>query len=84
MSETNMKKKMRILKMLKERGCRLTRQRQIILDVILENECSCCKEIYFKANQEDGGIGIATVYRLLNTLEEIGAIDRKNMYRVFV
>ena len=70
--------------MLKERGCRLTRQRQVILDIILENECSCCKEIYFKANKEDSGIGIATVYRLLNTLEEIGAIDRKNMYRVFM
>jgi len=24
------------------------------------------------------------VYRMINTLEEIGAIDRKNMYRVQV
>ena len=29
-------------------------------------------------------IGTATVYRMINTLEEIGAIDRKNMYRVQV
>ena len=27
-------------------------------------------------------IGTATVYRMVNTLEEIGAISRKNMYRI--
>ncbi len=72
----------RIIEALKERGCRITKQRMLIIDVILANECSCCKEIYYKASQIDSTIGIATVYRLVNTLEEIGAISRKNMYKV--
>ena len=64
--------------------CRITKQRLILLDVILEGECGSCKEIYYRASKIDRSIGTATVYRMINTLEEIGAIDRKNMYRVQV
>ena len=78
---TQMQKDM-ILERLREQGCRITRQRQLILDIILEEECSCCKEIYYRASQLDPQIGIATIYRMVNTLEEIGAISRKNMYRI--
>ena len=53
-------------------------------EVILEGECGSCKEIYYRASKIDHSIGTATVYRMINTLEEIGAIDRKNMYRVQV
>ena len=72
----------RIIQKLKEQGLRITKQRLILLDIILEEDCSCCKEIYYKASQKDNGIGSATVYRMINTLEEIGAISRKNIYRV--
>ena len=71
-----------ILQKLKERGCRITKQRLMLLDIILEEEASCCKEIYYKASKIDKKIGTATVYRMINTLEEIGAINRKNMYKV--
>lgn len=71
-----------IIRKLKERGCRITRQRLIILDIILQEDCSCCKEIYYKASRQDTKIGFATVYRMVNMLEEIGAISRKNMYKV--
>lgn len=71
-----------IIKRLKEKGCRITKQRLMLLDIILEEECSCSKEIYYKAAQKDKNIGAATVYRMVNTLEEIGAISRKNMYRI--
>lgn len=71
-----------ILSKLKERGCRITKQRLMLLDIILEEESSCCKEIYYKASKKDKRIGTATVYRMINTLEEIGAINRKNMYKV--
>ena len=71
-----------IIQKLKEQGLRITKQRLILLDIILEEDCSCCKEIYYKASQKDDKIGSATVYRMINTLEEIGAISRKNMYRV--
>lgn len=71
-----------IIQKLRERGLRITRQRQILLDIILEDECSCCKEIYYKASKLDENIGSATVYRMINLLEEIGAISRKNMYKI--
>ncbi|MCI5503555.1 MAG: transcriptional repressor, partial [Eubacterium sp.] len=35
-----------------------------------------------KALKKDDKIGTATVYRMVNMLEEIGAISRKNMYRI--
>ena len=71
-----------VIQKLKEQGCRITKQRQLLLDVILKEECTCCKEIYYKAVEQDSGIGVATVYRMVNLLEEIGAISRKNMYKV--
>ena len=78
---TRMQKDM-IISRLKENGCRITKQRLMLLDIILEEDCSCCKEIYYKASQRYPKIGSATVYRMINTLEEIGAISRKNMYKV--
>ena len=71
-----------IIEKLKERGLRITRQRRILLDIILEGECSCCKEIYYRASALDPKIGVATVYRMINMLERIGAISRKNLYRI--
>lgn len=78
---TQMQKEM-IIQRLKERGNRITKQRLMLLDIILENECSSCKEIFYQASKQDGKIGAATVYRMINALEEIGAISRKNMYKV--
>ena len=71
-----------IIEKLKERGLRITRQRRILLDIILEGECSCCKEIYFLASKRDPNIGMATIYRMINLLEEIGALKRKRAYRI--
>ncbi len=77
-----MSKKEQIIEKLKENGCRITKQRRMLIDIILENDCASCKEIFYKASKEDDRIGVATVYRMVNALEEIGAISRKNMYRV--
>lgn len=77
-----MSRKEQIIEKLKEKGCRITKQRLMLIDIILEDECSSCKEIFYRASKEDGRIGVATVYRMVNALEEIGAISRKNMYRV--
>ena len=73
-----MSQKDEIIERLKEKGCRITKQRKILIDIILENDCASCKEIFYKASQEDARIGVATVYRMINALEEIGAISRKN------
>ena len=80
--QTTKMQKEQILMKLKDQGCRITKQRLILLDIILEEDCSCCKEIYYKASMKDPGIGMATVYRMVNMLEQIGAISRKNMYRI--
>ena len=69
-----------ILQKLREKGCRITRQRELILDVILENEFSSCKELCFYVEKLNKNIGQATVYRMVNTLEEIGVINRKSIY----
>ena len=71
-----------IIQQLRAHGCRITKQRLAILDTILEGDCSSCKEIHYKASKLDPGIGMATVYRMVNSLEEIGAITRKNIYLV--
>ena len=72
----------RIVDRLKENGCRITKQRMILLDVILSGNCTSCKEIYYKASKLDPKIGTATVYRMVNLLEQIGAISRVNLYEV--
>lgn len=79
--KTEMNKEM-VIQKLRESGCRITKQRQILLDIILQEECSSCKEIYYKAVSLDGEIGISTVYRMVNVLEEIGAISRRNIYKI--
>lgn len=66
-----------IIQKLRERGCRITKQRLMLLDIILKEENTSCKEIYYKAAAEDSGIGAATVYRMINTLEEIGVVTRQ-------
>lgn len=76
------KQKQVILQEMKNQGLRITNQRSLVIDIILSNECTCCKEIYYQANRIDPTIGIATVYRMVKTLEEIGMIDRKNLYKI--
>ena len=41
-------KKTYILKELKKNGCRITNQRKLLIDVILNGECSSCKEIIIR------------------------------------
>lgn len=73
--------KERIMEKLKENGCRITKQRKLLLDTILENRCSSCKEIYVQAVKADRTIGMATVYRMVNALEEIGVLSREIVYK---
>ena len=80
--QSKVEQKEQIVDKLREKGCRITAQRLRLLDIILENECSSCKEIFYIASKKDNRLGTATVYRMVNLLEEIGAISRKNMYKV--
>ena len=40
--KNNLQKEM-VLRRLQERGCRITKQRRVLLDVILEQDCTSCK-----------------------------------------
>ena len=48
-----------VIQRLKEQGCRITKQRMVLLDIILNENCSSCKEIYYKASRIDPKIGTA-------------------------
>ena len=75
-----MQQKERIIGELKKRGKRMTDQRKVMLDVILEGRWSSCKEIYYEVSKRDPGIGKATVYRMVAVLEEIGVLNRCRQY----
>ena len=61
---------------------RITKQRKLILDIVFEQECTSCKEIYYQASKRDKNIGIATVYRMVNALGELGVFQTHTPYRL--
>ena len=71
-----------ILQKLKNEGYRVTKPRIAVIDIILERDCGSCKEIIYWISKMNKSIGTATIYRTLNMLEEIGAINRRSSYHV--
>lgn len=65
-----------VIEEMRKKGCRITKQRKLIVDIIMNNEFNCCKEIYYRVIKEDPTIGMATVYRMINQLEEMNVIRR--------
>ena len=63
-------------KILKERGYKFTNQRQHVFDVVMENDGMHLnsQEIYELVREKHPEIGVATVYRTLALLEEMGLI----------
>ncbi len=60
----------------RERGVRLTEQRRIVLEVLeAATDHPCTFEIHRRASA-GGRIGIATVYRALNSLANAGLVSR--------
>jgi Fe2+/Zn2+ uptake regulation proteins len=68
-------------KQLKDKGYKLTPQRRAVLDVIIENEGKhlTTEEIYELVKKGCPEIGLATVYRTLQLLEEINLIFKLNL-----
>ena len=71
-----------IIQRLRDKGCRMTRQREVLLSIILDQDCDSCKEMYYKAHAIDTSISMATVYRMVSLLEEIGGFSRNNLYKI--
>ena len=66
-----------VVKKLHMNQYRVTSQRKLLLEIILKNEHASCKEIYYEAKQRDERLGIATVYRTVQLLEEMGLIRKE-------
>lgn len=66
---------------LKEKGSKLTPQRRATLNIIMENkgEHLNTEEIYELVRKDCPEIGLATVYRTLQLLEEMDIISRINL-----
>ena len=63
---------------IKSKGMKWTEQREIILDIILSQDCHLsADEVYqmVKEKYPNSSIGIATIYRTLNFLEEVELIS---------
>lgn len=71
-----------VIRKLKENGYRIIAQRKMLIRVILENEYSSCKEIYFAARREDQKVGMATVYRMVQLLENMELIHKEMVLRL--
>lgn len=71
-----------VIERLKKQGFRITRQRRLLIDIILGESCTCCKEVYILASKRDPGIGMATVYRTVDALEQAGALKRRTAYQL--
>ncbi|MGF7059968.1 Fur family transcriptional regulator [Brassicibacter mesophilus] len=65
---------------LKEKGYKLTTQRRVILDVILENQGRHLspEEIYDDVRDKYPEIGLATVYRTLQLFEQLNIVYKLN------
>lgn len=73
-------------KLLREKGLKVTRQRLVVLEVLAGNpqEHLTAEEIYERVKAENPDIGLATVYRTVQLLLELGLIDRINLDDGFV
>jgi len=67
--------------MLKEKGYKLTPQRRAIVDIIIKNEGEhlTTEEIYNLVKKECPEIGLATVYRTVMLLDDIGILTRLDL-----
>jgi Fur family transcriptional regulator, ferric uptake regulator len=65
---------------LKERGIRLTRQRQILLDLIDKSgEHLDAESLFHLARKEDPKLNLVTVYRTLKLLKKGGLVDELDL-----
>jgi Fur family ferric uptake transcriptional regulator len=66
---------------LKEKGYKLTPQRRAIVDIIIQNAGShlTTEELYDLVKTDCPEIGLATVYRTVQLLEELGVVSKLDL-----
>ena len=70
---------MSLAAMLRERGLRLTPQRQLILEAVHELGHATPESVHHHVRERAAGINITTVYRTLELLEELGLVNHTHL-----
>lgn len=65
--------------MLRERGLRLTPQRQLILEAVHGLEHATPERVHAAVRERAAGVNITTVYRTLELLEELGLVTHTHL-----
>jgi Fur family ferric uptake transcriptional regulator len=65
--------------MLRERGLRLTPQRQLILEAVHELGHATPEQVHHHVRERAAGVNITTVYRTLELLEELGLVNHTHL-----
>src|SRR4029453_1980572 len=65
--------------MLRERGLRLTPQRQLILEAVHDLGHATPESVHNAVRERAAGVNITTVYRTLELLEELGLVNHTHL-----
>jgi Fur family transcriptional regulator, ferric uptake regulator len=68
-----------LAEMLRERGLRLTPQRQLILEAVFELGHATPEQVHHHVRERAAGVNITTVYRTLELLEELGLVNHTHL-----
>jgi Fur family ferric uptake transcriptional regulator len=68
-----------LAQVLRERGLRLTAQRQLVLEAVFELGHATPDQVHAKVAHIAAGINISTVYRALELLEELGLVTHTHL-----
>ena len=70
--------KQQIKKYLHQQGYKLTPQRELIINILLQNEKAhlSAEEIFLLTKKDNKAIGLATVYRTLEVLTDMEIVDK--------
>lgn len=68
----------RLPETLRARGYRLTPQRQMVLDAVVELGQGTPEEISYRVHEKSPGVNITTVYRTLELLELLGLVRHRH------
>ena len=65
--------------MLRARGLRLTAQRQLVLQAVLELGHATPEQVHTAVREVAAGVNITTIYRTLELLEELGLVTHTHL-----
>ena len=66
-------------KELRDRGYRVTPQRQLVLEAVTKLEHATPEEIWADVQQTASGVNISTIYRALELLEQLGLVTHTHL-----